>query len=106
MKTLHSRMAFLSYTYFHIRRKDCVNTQYSPESCTSYDYICGVIYFFISLYEMTNNRNIILDGTLNRQLPAVLSEVANDVNAQLLTPITISKVMAVQLNELVSRVKF
>ncbi|QYJ86784.1 methyl-accepting chemotaxis protein [Shewanella mesophila] len=49
--------------------------------------------FLISLYAMTNSRNIILDGTLNRELPAALGEVANDVNGQLLTPITISKVM-------------
>ncbi|QYJ94381.1 methyl-accepting chemotaxis protein [Shewanella spartinae] len=50
--------------------------------------------FLISLYAMSNSREIILDSTLNRELPAVLGEVANDIDAQLLMPITVSKVMA------------
>ncbi|GIU20273.1 methyl-accepting chemotaxis protein [Shewanella colwelliana] len=54
--------------------------------------------FLISVYALSSSRSIILDSTLNRELPAVLGEVANDIDAQLLMPITVSKVMASDLN--------
>ncbi|MPY23724.1 methyl-accepting chemotaxis protein [Shewanella psychropiezotolerans] len=48
----------------------------------------------ISVYSLSTSRSIILESTLDRELPAVLGEVANDIDAQLLMPITIAKVMA------------
>ena len=48
----------------------------------------------ISVYSLSTSRTIILESTLERELPAVLGEVANDIDAQLLMPITIAKVMA------------
>lgn len=48
----------------------------------------------ISIYSLKTSRSIILESTLERELPAVLGEVANDIDSQLLMPITIAKVMA------------
>ncbi|QFU24395.1 methyl-accepting chemotaxis protein [Shewanella eurypsychrophilus] len=48
----------------------------------------------ISIYSLNTSRSIILESTLERELPAVLGEVANDIDSQLLMPITIAKVMA------------
>ncbi|WP_076409982.1 methyl-accepting chemotaxis protein [Shewanella sp. UCD-KL12] len=48
----------------------------------------------ISIYSLSTSRSIILESTLERELPAVLGEVANDIDSQLLMPITIAKVMA------------
>ena len=48
----------------------------------------------ISVYSLSSSHSIILEITLDRELPAVLGEVANDIDAQLLMPITIAKVMA------------
>jgi len=48
----------------------------------------------MSVLALKSSRSIILDGTLNRELPAVLGEVANNLDAQLLLPITVSQTMA------------
>lgn len=48
----------------------------------------------ISVYSLKTSRSIILESALERELPAMLGEVANDIDSQLLMPITISKVMA------------
>ncbi|WP_394203388.1 methyl-accepting chemotaxis protein [Shewanella waksmanii] len=49
---------------------------------------------FISIYSLHSSRQIILESTLERELPAVLGEVANNINSQLTLPITVSNVMA------------
>lgn len=48
----------------------------------------------ISLYSLSTSRTIILEGTLERQLPSALGEVANDIDKQLNIPITVSEMMA------------
>ena len=52
----------------------------------------------VSAFAVTSSRSIILEGTIERELPAVLGEVANDLDAQLLMPITVSRVMASNLD--------
>ncbi|MBL4909175.1 MAG: methyl-accepting chemotaxis protein [Alteromonadaceae bacterium] len=48
----------------------------------------------MSVFALKSSRSIILEGTLGRELPAVLGEVANNLDAQLLLPITVSQAMA------------
>ncbi|WP_370279965.1 methyl-accepting chemotaxis protein [Pontibacterium sp.] len=48
----------------------------------------------ISVFSLNSSRDIILEGTIDRELPAILGEVANDIDAQLIRPITIAKTMA------------
>jgi len=59
----------------------------------------------ISTYSLSTSRSIILESTLERELPAVLGEVANDIHAQLQMPITISKMMAhnIDYQDVISR---
>ena len=48
----------------------------------------------ISAFSLNSSREIILEGTIDRELPAILGEVANDIDAQLIRPITIAQAMA------------
>ncbi|WDE04325.1 methyl-accepting chemotaxis protein [Thalassomonas viridans] len=48
----------------------------------------------VSAFALKSSRSIIEEGTLELELPAVLGEVANKLDAQLLLPITVSQVMA------------
>ena len=48
----------------------------------------------VSTFALRSSHSIILEGTLERELPAVLGEVANKLDAQLLLPITVSQAMA------------
>ncbi|WDE10807.1 methyl-accepting chemotaxis protein [Thalassomonas haliotis] len=48
----------------------------------------------VSVFALRSSHSIILEGTLERELPAALGEVANKLDAQLLLPITVSQAMA------------
>lgn len=48
----------------------------------------------VSSFALKSSHSIIEKGTLERELPAVLGEVANKLDAQLLLPVTVSQTMA------------
>ena len=48
----------------------------------------------VSAFALNSSHSIILKGTLERELPPALGEVANKLDAQLLLPITVSQTMA------------
>jgi len=48
----------------------------------------------MSAFALKSSRSIVLEGTIGRELPAVLGEVANNLDAQLLLPITVSQTIA------------
>ena len=48
----------------------------------------------VSIFALNSSHSIILKGTLERELPAALGEVANKLDGQLLLPITVSQAMA------------
>ncbi len=53
--------------------------------------------FIVSIFALNSSRAIILEAAIERELPASLGEVANDIDAHLLLPITVSKVMSSNL---------
>ncbi len=48
----------------------------------------------VSAFALSSSRAIILEAAIERELPAALGEVANDLDAHLLLPITVSKTMS------------
>ena len=53
-----------------------------------------VIIAAMGTYSFNSSWNILIDKTFQRELPAVLGEVSNDLNAQLNVPVTASQVIA------------
>ncbi|WP_075764279.1 methyl-accepting chemotaxis protein [Photobacterium proteolyticum] len=53
-----------------------------------------VIITAMGAYSFNSSWNILIDKTFQRELPAVLGEVSNDLNAQLNVPVTASQVLA------------
>jgi methyl-accepting chemotaxis protein len=51
----------------------------------------------VSAFALNSSRSIILEAAIERELPAALGEVANNLNAQLLLPITVSQTMSSNL---------
>ena len=51
----------------------------------------------VSAFALSSSRGIILEAAIERELPAALGEVANDLDAHLLLPITVSKTMSSNL---------
>lgn len=51
----------------------------------------------VSAFALNSSRGIILEAAIERELPAALGEVANDLNAHLLLPITVSQTMSSNL---------
>ncbi len=49
----------------------------------------------VGIYSFNSSWDVLLDKTFNNELPAILGEVNNDLNAQLEAPIIASKAMAV-----------
>jgi len=47
----------------------------------------------VSAFALNSSRSIILEAAIERELPAALGEVANNLDAQLLLPITVSQTM-------------
>ncbi|PCI60434.1 MAG: chemotaxis protein [Gammaproteobacteria bacterium] len=52
----------------------------------------------MSVFALKSSRAIVLEGTIGRELPAVLGEVANNLDAQLLLPITVSQSIAANID--------
>ena len=48
----------------------------------------------VSIFSIINTRDIVLNNTLEKQLPAVMGEVANSINTDLQRPIAVSRVLA------------
>ncbi|WP_435274566.1 methyl-accepting chemotaxis protein [Psychrobium sp. nBUS_13] len=48
----------------------------------------------VSMFALNSSRTIILEAAIERELPASLGEVANDLDAHLLLPVTVSRVMS------------
>jgi methyl-accepting chemotaxis protein len=48
----------------------------------------------VSAFALNSSRGIILEAAIERELPAALGEVANDLDAHLLLPITVSQTMS------------
>lgn len=48
----------------------------------------------VSAFALNSSRSIILEAAIERELPAALGEVANDLNAHLLLPMTVSQTMS------------
>ncbi|MCW8328790.1 methyl-accepting chemotaxis protein [Photobacterium sp. SDRW27] len=53
-----------------------------------------VVITAMGTYSFNSSWNILIDKTFHRELPAVLGEVSNDLNAQLNVPITASQIVA------------
>lgn len=51
----------------------------------------------VSAFALNSSRSIILEAAIERELPAALGEVANNLDAHLLLPITVSKTMSSNL---------
>jgi len=51
----------------------------------------------VSAFALNSSRAIILEAAIERELPAALGEVANNLDAQLLLPITVSQTMSSNL---------
>jgi len=51
----------------------------------------------VSVFALNSSRGIILEAAIERELPAALGEVANDLDAHLLLPITVSQTMSSNL---------
>jgi len=51
----------------------------------------------VSAFALNSSRSIILEAAIERELPAALGEVANNLDAQLLLPITVSQTMSSNL---------
>jgi methyl-accepting chemotaxis protein len=51
----------------------------------------------VSAFALNSSRAIILEAAIERELPAALGEVANDLDAHLLLPITVSQTMSSNL---------
>ncbi|GAW96154.1 MULTISPECIES: methyl-accepting chemotaxis protein [Colwellia] len=51
----------------------------------------------VSAFALSSSRAIILEAAIERELPAALGEVANDLKAHLLLPITVSQTMSTNL---------
>jgi methyl-accepting chemotaxis protein len=51
----------------------------------------------VSAFALNSSRSIILEAAIERELPAALGEVANNLDAYLLLPITVSKTMSSNL---------
>ncbi len=51
----------------------------------------------VSAFALNSSRAIILEAAIERELPSALGEVANDLNAHLLLPITVSQTMSSNL---------
>lgn len=47
-----------------------------------------------STFSIVKSRNIILSNTMEKELPAVMGELANSINTDLQVPIVVSRVMA------------
>ncbi len=51
----------------------------------------------VSAFALNSSRTIIMEAAIERELPAALGEVANNLDAQLLLPITVAQTMSSNL---------